>query len=180
MAEFTEEQLSEIVAAATDSTMNTLIKSGMVRSPKQRRDRVNWERILVREYVSKFYPNLPYWIRVEIGAPAPGREDPIYTKTRRWADCIIRMPDHMLIIEAKMKAKPDVVAQLQNYKRLFPSTPLFTKYKDLPIKMQLVCAMCDDETKEFVEDAGIELVIYKPANFEQWFKIVVEKGSGSA
>lgn len=180
MAEFTAEQLAALVQAATDSTMTNLIKTGAIKSPTQKRERVNWERQLIYEYLAKFYPEIPHWIRIEIGANLPGREDPIYTKTRRWADAIVRMPDHMLIIEGKMQGRPDVVAQLLNYKRLLPSTPLFKKYADLPIKLQMVVALIDDDTKQFVEDSGIEVVVYKPANYEAWYKQRILKNKDSA
>jgi hypothetical protein len=90
------------------------------------------------------------------------------------------MPDHMLIIEGKMKCKPDVVSQLQNYRDLFPDTPDFDKYKNEPIKLKVVAAMMDEKTKEFIERNGIEVEIYRPSNFEEWYKFVVEKNTEGA
>jgi hypothetical protein len=171
------EDLAAISAMATQSALDALIKSGAIKPPKARRERTNWERLLMFEYIAKFYPTIPHWMRVEIGA-VPGQEhNPLYSKTRRWADAILRMPDHMLIIEGKMKSKPDVVSQLLNYKRLLPETPLFTKYCDLPIKMKLVCALIDDDTSAFVKEAGIEVEVFKPSNFEEWYRFTIEKDS---
>lgn len=76
-----------------------------------------------------------------------------------------------------MKARPDVVSQLLNYRDLFPQTPLFTKYKDEPVKLKLVVAMIDQETKAFVEKNGIEVEEFKPSNYEAWYKLVIQKGT---
>lgn len=165
----------EAIGLITDTVMNALIKSGAIRAPKSQHKRVNWERLLMYEYVAKFYPDKPHWFRIEVG-PIPGDgKNPLYARTRRWADAIIRMPDHMLIIEAKMKPKPDVVSQLLNYRDLYPQTPLFTKYKNDKIVMKIVCAMVDDETRAFIERNGIEVEVYKPTNFDAWYKFTIEK-----
>jgi hypothetical protein len=157
--------------------MSALIKAGVVKVPTTARKRVNWERLLMYEYVNMFYGDQPHWFRVEVGQIPGGNNDPLYSRLRRWADCIIRMPDYMLLIEGKMRVKVEVVSQMQTYKNLLPQTPLFTKYKDLPIKMLLVCAMIDDETRKFVESAGIEIAVFKPSNFEDWYKYIIQKGT---
>jgi hypothetical protein len=172
-----EENNAILIKAATDAVMTALITSGAVKAPKAKRERVNWERLLMYEYVAKTYGNIPHWFRIEVGPIPNGGKNPIYARTRRWADAIIRMPDGILIIEGKMKAKPDVVSQLLNYRQLFPLTPLFQKYKDEPIELKLVVALIDDETKTFVENAGIEVEVFRPSNFEEWYRFTVEKDS---
>jgi hypothetical protein len=164
-----------LVTATTDAVMNALIKAGVIKVPKAARKRVNWERLLMYEYANQFYADKPKWFREEVGPIPGGHNDPIYSRTRRWADCIVRMDDHMLLIEGKMKAKVEVVSQMLTYKSLLPQTPMLIKYKDLPIKLLLVCAMIDDETRKFVESAGIEVEIYKPSNFEDWYKWKIEQ-----
>lgn len=158
-----------LITAATDAVMTSLIKTGMVKVPKQARKRENWERILMYEYANKMYPENPKWFRIEVG-PIPGNNNNmLYSRMRRWADCVILEDDHLLLIEGKMKADVDVVAQLMRYKTLLPQTPMFRRYYNLPIKLRLVCALIDDETKKFVEDAGIEVVEFKPSNYEKWY-----------
>lgn len=165
-----------LVTATTDAVMTALIKTGAIQIPKAARKRVNWERLLMYEYVNTFYADKPHWFRVEVG-PIPGEHnDMTYSRLRRWADCIIRMPDHMLLIEGKMRTKVEVVSQMLTYKYLLPQTPMFIKYKDLPIKLLLICAIIDNETRKFVEDAGIEVEIFKPSNFEAWYVQVIQKG----
>lgn len=161
----------------TSTIMSTLQASGQVTQQKTKRARINWERLLAFEYVGKNYGDYPHWFRIEVG-PIPGDgQNPLYARTRRWADAVIRMPDHMIIIEFKMKANPDVASQLLNYRDLYPQTPLFSKYKDEPVKLVLVAALVTDDVRAFVERQGIEVVEYRPANFDQWYKQVVERST---
>jgi len=176
MAELNPTVDPTLVTATTDAVMSALIKAGVVKVPKQARKRVNWERLLIYEYVKQFYADKLHWFREEVGPIPGGKNEMIYARTRRWADCIVRMDDYMLLIEGKMRAKVEVVSQMLTYKNLLPQTPMFLKYKDLPIKLLLVCAIIDDETRKFVEDAGIEVRIFRPSNFEEWYKIVLQKG----
>jgi len=164
-----------LIKAATDSVMTALIQSGAIKGAKTQHTRVNWERVMAWEWGEMFYKDYPKWYRVEIGAIPGGNNDPLYSRTRRYADLIIHKPDETLIVEFKMKAIPDVAGQLKNYKILFPDTPMLKRYANLPIRLILVCAIVDDQTRTFIEELGIEIVVYRPKNFEDWFKFVIEK-----
>lgn len=164
-----------LIKAATESVMTALITTGAIKAPKTAHKRVNWERTMAWEWGEKFYQAYPKWYRVEIGEIPGGTNDMLYARTRRYADLVVHLPEETLIIEFKMKAIPDVVAQLHNYKLQFPGTPQFQRYKDLPIRLILVCAVIDLQTKAFVESGGIEVVEYRPKNFEDWYKFVIEK-----
>lgn len=155
-------ELSSAVAA-------NLIASGVFMPAKKRATHIAWEAKLAREYVEKFYGDNPHWYRIEVGRLPEGYDNAIYTKVRRWADAIVRMPDHMLILEMKMIARPEVSAQLLNYMDLFKETPLFRKYWEEPVKGKVVCAMCDDDTRKFLEKQGIDIELYKPSNYEEWY-----------
>lgn len=168
---------TQVLSELSKSVIAELMASGVVAAPRQRKKRVDWERLLVYEYVNTFYPETPHWFRIEVGPMPEGKNDMLYTKIRRWADAIIHEPDKTIIIEGKMKANHDVVGQLLNYKNLFPQTPLFKKYADLPIEMRLVCAMIDDNVKRLVEEAGINIVIFKPSNFNDWLKMITERNN---
>jgi hypothetical protein len=164
------------VQEIADATISRLIAAGLITGKKQERTkRINWERLLAYEYVEKFYSEVPHWFRIEVGPMPRGETDLLYSKTRRWADCVLRMPDHMLVIEFKMKAEPAVVSQLMHYGQLIPETPLFKKYRGLPVKIKVVCAMIDDITHQFIESQGIDVEVYKPGNFEEWYKAVILK-----
>jgi hypothetical protein len=175
MVELDAETMAAISKNSADSVMSALIQSGVVKAPRAKKKRMNWERVLAWEYGEKFYKEHPKWYRIEVGAIPGGKNEAIYARVRRYADLVIHLPDETLIIEFKMRAVPDVVAQLQNYKLLFPQTPQFKKYANLPIRLILVCSLIDEATKTFVENAGIEVIMYKGKNYEEWFKAVIEK-----
>ena len=153
-----EKTMDELVQEVTARQM----AAGVFQLASKKKKKTNWEGMLAREYVEKFYGEYPHWYRIELGAVPNGSTNPLYTKVRRWADCVIRMPDHMEIIELKMLAKPEVSAQLKNYMQLFPQTPLFKKYWEEPLEGKVVCAMVSDDTRRFLESQGITVEIYKP------------------
>lgn len=174
-----EEQIapiSSIVKSTASAVLETLIKSGAIRVPQYKQKRTNWERILAYEYIKTNYANIPHWIRVEVG-PLPEGDNPLlFSRLRRWADAIIIMPDHIKVLECKMKADVDVIGQVLLYASLVPQTPLFARYAHLPVKPVVVTAMITDEVKQAIESAGIEVVIFKPSNFEQWYAEKILKG----
>jgi hypothetical protein len=131
--------------------------------------------LLSYEYVNKFYAETPHWFRIEVGPIPNGDTTNLYARTRRWADAVLRMPDHLLIIEFKMKAEPSVVSQLEHYGQLLPQTPLFKKYRNEPVKIKIVAAMVDEQVHKYIESRGIEVEIYKPSNYDQWYKQVILK-----
>lgn len=171
--------IDKIVKATSGAVIETLIKSGAIRVPQYKRKRTAWERILVKEYIQANYANVPHWIRVEVG-PIPGTDNPLlFSRLRRWADAVIIMPDHILVIEAKMKADVNVIGQLLLYASLVPQTPLFARYAKLPVKAKVVTAMITDEVRRAIESAGIEVEVFKPSNFEQWYAEKILKGGYS-
>lgn len=168
--------ISSIVKSTASAVLETLIKSGAIRVPQYKAKRTNWERILAYEYIKTNYANIPHWIRVEVG-PLPEGDNPLlFSRLRRWADAIIIMPDHIKVLECKMKADVHVIGQVLLYASLVPQTPLFARYAHLPVKPVVVTAMITDEVKQAIESAGIEVVIFKPSNFEQWYAEKILKG----
>lgn len=168
--------ISSIVKSTASAVLETLIKSGAIRVPQYKQKRTNWERILAYEYIKTNYANIPHWIRVEVG-PLPEGDNPLlFSRLRRWADAIIIMPDHIKVLECKMKADVSVIGQVLLYASLVPQTPLFARYAHLPVKPVVVTAMITDEVRQAIESAGIEVVIFRPSNFEQWYAEKILKG----
>jgi len=60
-----------------------LIASGQIELKKNRKKRVNWERVLAYEYMQANYPNFPTWYRVNIGPIPNGPNPELYAKIRR-------------------------------------------------------------------------------------------------
>lgn len=166
-----EANIDQISAAVTAQ----LIAKGTFEPARKRQKNHNWENEMAREYIEKFYSDRMHWYRIEVGEIPDKLDDPIYTKVRRWADAIVVMPDHVLIIELKMIAKPEVTAQLANYIELFRETPMFQDQRELPVKGRVVCALVDEKTKSFIERGGFEVEVYKPANFDLWYSKKIAK-----
>lgn len=166
---------ADVMSELSKSVVAELMAAGMIAQPKQKRKRVDWERLLVYEYVQTNYLDVPHWFREEVGPLPPGSNPMLYAKTRRWADAIVHLPDKTLLIEGKMKAEPSVIGQLLNYRNLLPQTPLFYKYREIPIEMQLVCAKIDKDTEELVKQAGIEVIMFKPSNYDQWIDVITKR-----
>lgn len=165
------------VAEISKEVVAQLLATGLIKQPNMKRKRVDWERLLIREYVKKFYATVPHWIREEVGPIPEGADTMLYARTRRWADAIIREPDNMLVIEGKMKCEPAVIGQILNYRDLLPQTPLFYKYRELPVKMRVVTAIISDDVHKLLEAAGIDVEIYKPSNYEEWYEKVILKNA---
>ena len=175
MATNSEIQIDATEAELTERIAAKLVASGVFQMSKGKRKKVNWESMMAREYVEKFYGEMPHWYRIEVGALPAGKTDPIYTKTRRWADCIIRTPEGITIVELKMLCKPDVYAQISNYAMLFKETPLFKKYWNEPVKLKVVCARIAEDTQRYLDTMGLEVEVYQPSFFDEWYAKVIEK-----
>ncbi len=175
MSTTSEVPIDATMAEITESVAAKLIASGAFQLAKAKQKKRNWESQMAREYVEKFYGDMPHWYRIEVGALPQGKTDPIYTKTRRWADCIIRTPEGMMIIELKMLCKPDVAAQIANYAMLFKETPLFKKYWNEPVKLKVVCALISEDTQRFLDSQGLEVEVYQPSFFDEWHAKAIQK-----
>ena len=168
-------QVKSTVAEISKEVIAQLTAAGMVQLPQQKRKRIDWERVLVLEYVLRFYRETPYWIREGVG-PLPDTGDAaFYARARRWADAIIRAPEAMIIVEGKMSVEPSVIGQLLNYRNLLPQTPMLRKYNELPIIMRVVTAHLKPGIKELLESAEIEVVEFKPSNYQEWEQNVLLK-----
>ena len=169
MTEISTSATTTSVQEIADATITRLIAAGLIAPKGEKRKRVNWEREISNEYLARFYPDKPHWTRIEVGPIPPGENTILYSRTRRWADAIVRDTDNLLIIEFKMRANQDVVGQLMNYRQLLPQTPMFSKYKELPITCRVVAAMCDEQTKALIEGNNIQLEMFTPRNYEKWY-----------
>ena len=168
-------QVKSSVAEISKEVIAQLTAAGMVNIPRQKRRRIDWERILVLEYVVSKYRETPYWIREGVGPLPEGAEAAYYSRTRRWADAIVRDTDAMIIIEGKMSVEPSVIGQLLNYKNLLPQTPMLRKYNELPIIMRVVTAHLKPGMQDLLENAGIEVEVFRPSNYDQWEQQVLLK-----
>lgn len=162
-----------IIDEITDRIMARLLAQQLLKEPKPKKKYRAWERKLAWEYMTKFYRNKPKWFRHEVGGLPQGKNDAIYAKVRRWADCIMIDDNRIVIIEFKMQARPSTVGQILTYGEMFKETPEFEAYRDWPVHLKIVTARTDEATAKMAERNGVELEIYKPEFFDEWFRDVI-------
>jgi hypothetical protein len=145
-----------------------LAEQGYLTPPKKRRPRVNWEALMVREYVDKMYPNNLKWLRHEVGAYNP--DDPIQfnSQLRRWADAIIDVDDNILVIEAKMKPTPGAISQVQTYVHLIRETPDLQYYWDKSVFGMILTTWEDPAVKKVANEWGILYEVFQPSFYPEW------------
>jgi len=135
-----------------------------------RRPRVELEERLVSEWVAATYPRARYRLRTRLG-PLPelsedlkalGISRNIYTVVRHWADCLIFLDDRTIIVEGKIKWKPEGLGQLITYRRMFYETPEYTDRWDLPVELVALYAYITTDNMELLKDFEITPVEYRP------------------
>jgi len=143
----------------------------------------NWqprELLLVTEYLQKNYSKYPYQTRVRLGS-TPERFKGMYTSQaqeravgvwRRWADAIVFKPGEIIIIEAAIRVDPGDISKLKLYKSLFPHTPEFEPYANLPISLELVTGIPDEVVAHLAKQEGIRVVEFKPDWLEEYLSIL--------
>lgn len=131
---------------------------------------------LINEWVKGNYPEALQWRLPRLG-PIPGTEgDKYYKGLRRWCDYVIFVKDTVFIIEAKMRPKPEGLAELEVYDRLFPKTPEFKELWNKPRKLVYLTTKHDDIIAELSAEKNIEFVVYAPEWVKEWWIERMEKG----
>jgi len=137
---------------------------------KLRRPRVELEERLVSEWVAMAYPRARYRLRTRLG-PLPeltpelkalGISRNIYTVVRHWADCLVFLEDRTIIVEGKIRWKPEGLGQLITYKAMFYQTPEYTDRWVLPVELVALFAYCAAENMELIKQFEITPVEYRP------------------
>ena len=137
---------------------------------KLRRPRVELEERLVSEWVAVTYPRARYRLRTRLG-PLPelsedlkalGISRNIYTVVRHWADCLVFLDDRTIIVEGKIRWKPEGLGQLITYKFMFYQTPEYSDRWDLPVELVALYAYISKENKELLPGFDIRAVEFRP------------------
>lgn len=143
------------------------------------RDYIPAERRLVSEWASQTYPTALKMFNLRVGAGQPtladsGLSDAAWRGTvgnlRRFVDCLVVLPDHLLQVEAKIIARPDAVGQLLLYKQLIPHTPEIADIATLPIRSVLLCAIEDPAVTMMAKDHDIDVVVFHPEWVDQYLE----------
>ena len=125
---------------------------------------------LLSEWVSKNYSDSRVFYRVRLGsypswaqkAINKGAPAAIYKVYQRWADAIVITDKELILIEAKIKADPGVISQINLYEQLLPKTESFQQFRDLPIRKLILMAQSDPEVELLAQRENITVKIFSP------------------
>jgi len=95
------------------------------------------------------------WRRVRLGVLPTKELARAYMTLLRWADAIVVKEGVVLIVEAKLRAEPGAIGQLELYGKLFRNTLEFSQYKDWPVKLVLLSAVPDLQMAELASEKDI-------------------------
>ena len=100
------------------------------------------------------------WRRVRLGVLPTKELARIYMTLLRWVDAIVIHDAVVYIIEAKLRADPGALGQLELYKKLFLNTPEFEQYKLYPVQLVLLTSIVDLNMVELCTEKGVEYEVF--------------------
>ena len=137
---------------------------------RPRRPREELEERLVAEYMIAHHSKARHMIRVRLGplppeagkAAAEGFNPAIYGVVRHWADGIAIYPDRIVLVEAKLKLRPEAIGQILVYEELLPSTPELAPWVGGERQLELVYVQGDPDVEAYAAKAGIKCIRFAP------------------
>lgn len=78
------------------------------------------------------------------------------------ADCVIVLPNEVLVIEAKVDPDPGAVGQVLFYRSLVYLTPALAALTALPLSPMVLFAEDDSGVTPFARSLGVRVEIYTP------------------
>lgn len=134
------------------------------------------ERHLVQKWLETYHPNVLQWKRPRVG-PIPGRAPDKYKGVRRgWPDIIFKENNIIYIVEAKVRPQAAACGQLKEYERLWPLTPEFSEFRDLPVRLISLTTRDEVIVRETCEAFGIEYVIFTTPEVEEYQRRIALEG----
>jgi len=86
----------------------------------------------------------------------------VFRPWRPEVDAIIRLPNFLVLIEAKIFKLMDGLSKLPVYKSLIPLTPELQEYKKLPVIMRLLCVRPLPWVQQAASANDVEIVPWSP------------------
>lgn len=87
----------------------------------------------------------------------------MYMTLLRWVDAIYLKDGVVYIVEAKLRAEPGALGQLDLYEKLFKQTPKFSDYSEWPIQKVLLTAVMDLNMAELCSEKNVEYELFTEA-----------------
>ncbi len=134
---------------------------------------------MISEYLLANYSKFPCLMAQPLGRvdaalmSAQGYERAIKMSRpfRPECDAIVILPNHLLLIEAKVWNIVNGLAKLPLYKSLIPFTPELAQYQPREVLMQIVVGWTNSNLETMAHDLGVTIKIYSPP----WLDEVVQK-----
>lgn len=138
---------------------------------------------MVGEWVSRTFPHSHWQTQVRLGRIQPRNPDGKFTSEekrmlglwRRRIDCIVYLPDRLLLVEAVLGAKPGKISVLKLYGKLVPQTPELAEYHHLPVQLVFLYAIEDPVLNVVAREEGILPIRFVPSFFDEWLETLAPR-----
>lgn len=133
---------------------------------------------MMGEWLRQTFPHSRYQTNVRLGRIQPrgdhGQFAPDELRMlglwRRRVDCIVYLPERLLLVEAILAAKPGKIAVLKLYEKLLAQTPELSEYRDLPVQKVLLYCIEDPALIAVAREEGILPIRFVPSFFDEWLQ----------
>lgn len=135
-----------------------------------RRPRIELEGRLCSEYLARHHREAQTMQRVRLGRlpvnhtqGGNNTDNPrIYYPLLKWADGLAIYPDRIVLIEAKLKLRPEAVGQILVYRDLIKETEALRDHWNKPLRCEIIYAVRDAPTERAARAFGIVPIKYCP------------------
>ncbi len=130
----------------------------------------NAERKMVLEWTRLQIPRLPQWLWPRMGPWPKGENNRLYQVVRPTADVVFHVDKFVHIVEFKVEPDARAVGQLLLYRQLYSSTPEFSAWKNMPMKLMFVTSRKDKEVEDLCREEGIKYAVFCPPWLNDYLK----------
>jgi hypothetical protein len=142
--------------------------------PKERRYIVEWAESKYPGFKKRFNVPIgpvPQSIIEELGFERGVR---MYRRWRPYCDCLVYLPDKLILAEAEIINPKNAIGDLLYYRAILPDTPDIPEIKTMPVEYTLVIPAELKWVEEICQKEGIKIDIFTPdwikEYLEQWWK----------
>jgi len=155
----------------------------MAKRGDERKARVEAEAHLVSSYIAFAYPDDYSMQRVRLGPIEPQLPIEELTESefamvgsfRRWADAIVIQANQLVLIEGAIRPSTGDPATILLYSRRIKSTPELLKWRDLPVRMELVIAIEDPEVSQIAYELGVNVIRYTTPETDAYIATIMPR-----
>lgn len=116
----------------------------------------------VNEWAASDHPESLQWTRVRLGPWATKDQARIYMTTLKWVDHIYVKDGAVHLVEAKLRHLSQAIGQLEMYGKLFHETPMFSEYRDMPVKLEILVPREDADIMNMAVEKDMAYIIFAP------------------